>query len=74
MAEVDFIMTVGSKIVPIEVKAGSTGQLKSLHFLMNEKNIAVGVRVSQQSLHFDGKILSVPIYMVSEISRLLIQC
>ena len=73
MAEVDFIMTVGSRIIPIEVKAGSTGQLKSLHLLMHEKNMDVGVRVSQRALHFDGRILSVPIYMVSEISRLVAQ-
>lgn len=71
MAEVDFIITVGSKIIPIEVKAGSTGQLKSLHLLMEEKNLKLGVRISQQPLSFDGKILSAPIYMTSEISRLV---
>lgn len=74
MAEVDFIMTVGSKIIPIEVKAGATGHLKSLHLLMNEKNMQIGIRVSQQALNFDGRILSVPIYMVSEISRLIKTC
>lgn len=71
MAEVDFIITVGPNIIPIEVKAGKTGQLKSLHLLMKEKNLKVGVRVSQLPLHFDGQILSVPIYMVSEIPRLV---
>lgn len=71
-AEVDFVITVDSKIVPIEVKAGATGRLKSLHLLMDEKKMDIGVRVSQQPLSFDGRILSVPIYMVSEISRLLL--
>lgn len=71
MAEVDYIMTVGSKIIPIEVKAGSTGQLKSLHLLMKEKNLGLGIRVSQQPLAVNGQILSVPIYMVSEIARLV---
>lgn len=73
MAEVDFIVTVGSKIIPIEVKAGSTGHLKSLHLLMNEKNLELGVRVSQQPLGITEKILSVPIYMVSEIPRLVLE-
>ncbi|MCX7116103.1 MAG: ATP-binding protein [Gammaproteobacteria bacterium] len=71
MAEVDYIISVGSQLIPIEVKAGSTGQLKSLHLLMHEKNMPLGVRVSQLPLHFDGRILSVPIYMVSEITRLV---
>lgn len=71
MAEVDFIITVGSKIIPIEVKAGSTGQLKSLHLLMQERNMSLGLRISQQPLYFDGKILSLPFYLVSEIERLV---
>lgn len=71
MAEVDFIITAGSKIIPVEVKAGSTGHLKSLHLLMAENNLPLGVRISPHPLNYDGKILSVPIYMVSEISRLI---
>ena len=71
MAEVDYIITVGAQIIPIEVKAGSTGQLKSLHLLMKEKNMNLGIRVSQQQLSFDGNILSVPFYMISEIPRLV---
>ncbi len=71
MAEVDFVITVDSQIVPIEVKAGSTGQLKSLRIFMQEKSIKMGVRVSQHSLNFHDQILSVPIYMVGEIARLI---
>lgn len=71
MAEVDFIITVGAQIIPIEVKAGATGQLKSLHLLMSEKNLKLGIRVSQNPLSFDGKILSIPFYMISEIPRLV---
>lgn len=69
LAEVDFITTFESQIIPIEVKAGATGQLKSLQLLMQEKNLPIGVRISQQSLTFDGSILSVPLYMISELSR-----
>jgi uncharacterized protein len=72
MAEVDFITTVGAQIIPIEVKAGSTGQLKSLHLLMQEKNLKLGIRVSQNPLSYDGKILSIPFYMVGEIPRLVV--
>lgn len=71
MAEVDFITTVDAQIIPIEVKAGSTGQLKSLHLFLKEKEMPFGIRVSQQPLNFNGQILSVPFYMVSEIPRLV---
>lgn len=71
MAEVDYIQAYDSKIIPIEVKAGSTGQLKSLQILMQEKNIYPGVKVSMQPLSYDGTILSIPFYLIGEIKRLL---
>jgi hypothetical protein len=33
-AEVDYLIQQGPRIVPIEVKAGATGALRSLHVLM----------------------------------------
>jgi len=33
-AEVDYLVQQGTRIVPIEVKAGATGTLRSLHALM----------------------------------------
>lgn len=71
MAEVDYITNVSSKIIPIEVKAGSTGALKSLHLLMSENKLKLGVKVSPQPLGYDGNVLSLPIYMVSELSRMV---
>lgn len=70
-AQIDYVITVGSRIIPIEVKAGTTGQLKSLRIFMDEKKLNLGVRVSQFPLSFDGTLLSVPIYMVGEIERLV---
>lgn len=71
MAEVDFVITVDANIIPVEVKAGTTGRLKSLKLFMEEKNSLLGVRVSQQSLSYNDKILSIPFYMVGEIQRLV---
>ncbi len=33
-AEVDYIITVGRDIIPLEVKSGATGKLKSLKLFM----------------------------------------
>lgn len=38
-AEVDFVVAKDGKIVPVEVKAGSSGRLKSLQIFSHEKNI-----------------------------------
>jgi len=43
-AEVDFILPVNGSIVPIEVKAGKSGTLKSLHQFVKNKNCATAYR------------------------------
>jgi uncharacterized protein len=70
-AEVDFVINVGSKIYPLEVKSGKTGRLKSLQVFMNEKNLKYGVRISQHPLGLDKNILSVPLYMISQLPRII---
>ena len=70
-AEVDYVVIIDSKVIPLEVKSGKSGRLKSLHLFMQEKKTPLGLRVSSRPLELEGQILSVPFYMVSEIPRLL---
>lgn len=70
-AEIDYILQFKDKIIPIEVKAGKSGRLKSLHIFINEKSSPIGVKISQDIFGFDGKLLSLPLYMISELPRLL---
>jgi uncharacterized protein len=70
-AEVDYVRDIGSRIVPIEVKAGKTGTLKSLRIFMEEKKTDVGVRISQEPLSFFDGVLSVPLYMIDQLPRLI---
>lgn len=72
-AEVDFISSIDSQIVPIEVKAGTIGKLKSLQLLMKENQLPVGIKISQQPFGFTHPILSIPLYMISELPRLIRQ-
>ncbi|MBO9666403.1 MAG: ATP-binding protein [Bdellovibrio sp.] len=43
-AEVDFVMTIDGQIVPVEVKSGKGGRLKSLMVFMKEKELPVALR------------------------------
>ena len=83
-AEVDYVIQVGTRIVPVEVKAGATGSLRSLHMMVVEKNLELAVRVSSEPLQRrevrtslpigtqrNFCLLSVPFYLVSEIPRLV---
>ncbi len=71
MAEVDYVTDVDNKIIPIEVKAGATGHLKSLKIFIQEKNSNIGIRFSQHKLSLHDNVLSLPLYMVGEIDRLV---
>lgn len=70
-AEVDFVTTVGSNIIPIEVKAGTTGSLRSLHSFLTNKHLSLGVRIGQHSLSLRETILSIPFYLISSLERLV---
>lgn len=72
-AEIDFIITVGSIIVPIEVKAGATGALRSLHSFMKEKKGTFGVRISEHPLSFRDSVLSIPFYLICSLDKLVRQ-
>jgi uncharacterized protein len=73
-AEVDYVTTVGSEIIPIEVKAGTTGSLRSMHAFMKEKKSHFGIRISEHQLSVQDKILSVPFYLIGSLERLVRGC
>lgn len=70
-AEVDYVIVLDGRIIPVEVKAGRTGTLKSLRLFLNEHSKSpFGIRLSQQPPSYHDHILSVPLYAVSELPRL----
>ena len=71
MAEIDFVTTYNADIIPVEVKSGTTGTLKSLKLFMQEKKPKIALRFWQKELSFYDGILSIPLYMIEETERLL---
>jgi hypothetical protein len=83
MGEIDYLIQRGSRIVPVEVKAGAAGSMKSLHAFMQSKRLQVALR-------FDGnppsvqnvdvrtttgepvsyRLVSLPLYMVESVPRM----
>ena len=68
--EVDYVINVGATILPIEVKAGSTGRMRSLNMFIDMHDCRYGLRISQKPFEITNKIVSIPFYLISEISRL----
>lgn len=70
-AEVDYVIQQESEIFPIEVKAGTTGSLKSLSQFLLEKETPFGIRISLHPLSFHDRVLSIPLYLISQLTRLM---
>lgn len=62
-AEVDYLIAAGSRILPIEVKAGASGTLKSLRiFLDSHPRSPAGVRLYGGKPLREGPIMHLPLY------------
>jgi predicted AAA+ superfamily ATPase len=86
-AEIDYIIQHKNKIFPVEVKAGKTGTLKSIQVYLYEKKLTNGIRfnmdipnigsfktkvnVRNKNVELSWTLMSLPLYMVSEINRLI---
>lgn len=70
-AEVDYVIEVDGVPVPVEVKAGARGSLKSMRLFLEEyPKTPFGIRYSMHGLSYHDKILSIPLPMISQTTRL----
>ncbi len=70
-AEVDFLVAAGSKVLPVEIKSGSSGSLKSLHlFLDSHRHSPLGVRLYDGPHQREERILHLPLYAAGALHRI----
>ena len=43
--EIDYVVQIGSRIVPVEIKSGAAGAMKSLHQFVHDRRLKVAVRL-----------------------------
>lgn len=75
-AEIDYIFPYEGKLIPIEVKSGSEGRLKSLHIFMDNVSHDMAIRFYAGELHISTVVtpenktyylLNLPYFLVSKI-------
>lgn len=82
LAEIDYVLPLQSQVVPMEVKAGVQGGMKSLWEFMREKKLTRAIRCSLENYgsfdYIDAKadgatrhVTICPLYAVSQIARLM---
>jgi len=66
-AEVDYVIQLKEKIIPIEVKSGTSGKMQSMHLFLKEKQSEYGVRTSLENFAQYDKIKVYPLYAIGNI-------
>ncbi len=86
LGEIDYVTQHGNRVVPIEVKSGSAGSMKSLHQFMAEKGLDFAVRfnIKQPTVEkirvkttlgnpVSYWLLSLPVYLTEHLDILIEQ-
>lgn len=70
-AEIDYVIQIKSNIVPIEVKSGTTGGLKSLaEYLKAHPSTHYSIRFSGHNYSMHNNMFSYPLYAVAKALKL----
>lgn len=79
-SEVDFVIPFDGKLIPLEVKSGATGRLRSLHQFIDATTHNLAVRIYAGKIKIEkiktiaGKeffLLNLPYYLISKIDEYL---
>jgi predicted AAA+ superfamily ATPase len=86
LGEIDYIIQHGNNMIPIEIKSGAAGSMKSLHQFMAEKNLTFAVRFnanppSVEDLNIkttlghpvEYRLLSLPLYLAENVGAMINQ-
>lgn len=65
--EVDFVIDVGDKAIPVEVKAEENLKAKSLKSYRDRFSPEISVRTSMADYRQDDRFINLPLYMIEEI-------
>ena len=69
-AEVDFVISLGNEIIPVEVKSGMSRNIKSLRSYENRFNPQRIIRLSPRNFYADGTFLNIPLYAAFRLKDL----
>ena len=65
-AEVDYVVQKSEQIIPIEIKSGQKGSMRSMNIFLEEKNAPYGVRCSLENYSKYENILVIPLYAIGD--------
>lgn len=70
-AELDFLIQLGTFVIPIEVKAEENLQAKSLKSFVEKYNTKVNIRTSMSDYRKEDWLINIPLYSIGNIEKII---
>ena len=71
ISQIDYITQIGKYNIPIEVKAETNLQAKSLKTFINKYDSKINIRVSGAEYKEEETICNIPLYLVSKLENIV---
>lgn len=68
-AEIDYLIEKEGQIIPVEVKSGPTGRMKSLHMYINKHQTNYALKISQAKFQKGIPFISLPFYAIESFLK-----
>lgn len=64
LAKIDYLIEKNGEIIPVEVKSGALGRMKSLHLFMEQYQPRKALKISQAPFKSGSPVVSLPFYAI----------
>ncbi|TSA36095.1 MAG: DUF4143 domain-containing protein [Porphyromonadaceae bacterium] len=63
-AEIDYLIEKEARIIPVEIKSGSSGRMKSMHIFIEKYHSETALKISQAPFKKEKTLISLPFYAI----------
>lgn len=71
-AEIDYLIEKEAYVVPVEIKSGPTGRMKSMHMFIEKYHSETALKISQATFRNENPIVSLPFYAIESFQRIVL--
>lgn len=64
--EIDYLLTIDNKVVPVEVKSGNNNLSKSLQYFIEKHEIDFALKVTRSNVYTNQAVKDIPVYLLDK--------
>jgi predicted AAA+ superfamily ATPase len=68
-AEIDYLIEKEAHVIPVEIKSGPNGRMKSMHMFIEKYHSETALKISQATFRRESPLISLPFYAIESFQR-----